>query len=612
MAFDLTSAKPDGEEGFDLSTAKSGSEPAGPGVSASGIATEAAKGLARGASETGLAVGDVTARALLGPIAGPLASTALRTLVRPSTELVSARPANEPERFAGTAGEILGASAIGGGMGTTRGILTTGAAALSGAAGEQAGGKWGQLAGVLLGAGGTALATKVLSQLGATSADIAATLGAAFGNKAGTERLATKAVTELAGDSAAKIKEALKKPGDFTSFLLGEFKNDARAALTYAEERASNLTAAGFPKQAYKYKEVVKDLQRERPAGFTEYIPGAKVSAGEAITEAQMGKPEQFGGALVRLQKDLYGAHGVEDILPTMAKEQKASVKNYLKALTEKTTPMREKALEAANKKGVDPDLITAKIDEALTRPVNQGSELITKTLSSVKDKINSLINEKTGTINAEALYSKRKELGNTIAGFSKETSNWDRKVAAYLERNIQKWMDDAIEKAGGIGWKDYLATESTGRKAVDNFLARQKEMKLLAAGVKGQSIVGMVPGEIPKPPTLLHRGAMFANYFLGVIARDANLPVVKRVAEAMRDPNELQKLIKLPQSHPDKQAYQRIAAILAGMAKPDQPVSTEQALSMLGMNPSQSNVAPVPSERNQRLRGMLEMQGSQ
>jgi hypothetical protein len=193
------------------------------------------------------------------------------------------------------------------------------------------------------------------------------------------------------------------------------------------------------------------------------------------------------------------------------------------------------------------------KIEDIGKEPGIGASKVVQKALGTVMEDIVRI--SKDGRANAKDLYTVRKEIGNTIALHSKETANWDKRLSSGLQRRIQIAIDDAIESAGGEGWKKYLSTESAGRKAVENMEDRLKAMKLIQAQVKGQSPSQVVSGEILHPPTLLNRPMMLVNYALKLVARDANEPVVKMVAQKMADPGKFSELIKLPITHAERRA---------------------------------------------------------
>lgn len=101
---------------------------------------------------------------------------------------------------------------------------------------------------------------------------------------------------------------------------------------------------------------------------------------------------------------------------------------------------------------------ITSGIDGVLNQPGIRASDVVRKTVGSVREKLTELA-DKAGNIDARDLYTVRKEIGNTISTFAKESGNWDKKLTSGLERDIQKSMDAAIEKAGaGDLWTRYLS----------------------------------------------------------------------------------------------------------------------------------------------------------
>lgn len=99
---------------------------------------------------------------------------------------------------------------------------------------------------------------------------------------------------------------------------------------------------------------------------------------------------------------------------------------------------------------------IVASIEQSLSQPGQRSSDVVSKTLSTVAEKIAG-VTSKDGIVDARDLYTIRKELGNTIETFAKESNNWDKRLAAGLERDLQRKIDNAILKAGGVEWPQYL-----------------------------------------------------------------------------------------------------------------------------------------------------------
>lgn len=119
-----------------------------------------------------------------------------------------------------------------------------------------------------------------------------------------------------------------------------------------------------------------------------------------------------------------------------------------------------ERQLNSLRESGYSPlntDGLISSITAISAKPGMRASDVVTKTVGEVKDKIASLA-DKNGNIDANDLYTIRKEIGNTVSKFAKENQNWDKRLAAGVEQGIQKQIDEAISKAGaGDLWKQYL-----------------------------------------------------------------------------------------------------------------------------------------------------------
>jgi len=132
------------------------------GATLKGVAAEGGKGFARGVSQIAEGAMGVATNLLLGPVVGPMAREGYKALAKPSLDLIKAKPENQPEQFAGTAGELAGASVAGGGI--TRPMLNVVAPSVLGAAGEQVAGEPGKLIGSLSPLAATA-ATGIIRRL---------------------------------------------------------------------------------------------------------------------------------------------------------------------------------------------------------------------------------------------------------------------------------------------------------------------------------------------------------------------------------------------------------------------------------------------------------------
>jgi hypothetical protein len=232
------------------------------------------------------------------------------------------------------------------------------------------------------------------------------------------------------------------------------------------------------------------------------------------------------------------------------------------------TSPMRDVALSAANKTGINVGPILKEIDALASKPGDRASDVVQKTLGSVRDKIQALGSN--GPIDARDLYTVRKEVGNTIQSFAKESSNWDKKLTSKLEREIQLKIDDAIEAAGGTGWKAYLQEYASRSKAIDADVARRELSRnpLQPTNLGG----GLNVGEETRPhlPNLLSRPAMVANFLMRKAGHGVEPKIDAKLAEMMLDPFEFTRVMSQlpPKTQTDlRNALQRANVLSFGTA---------------------------------------------
>ena len=177
-----------------------------PQTTAGGVASEVGKGLLRGPSDLGMAMGRTGANMFLGPFMGPVAARGMETLAAPSRGMVQPTPATPTERFAGTAAELGAAGLAGGGAGSVPGMIGAGASALGGAVGEQMGGETGKVVGSLSPLAMSPVVSGVGAGLRAGRNVIDPWLAG------GTKRAAVRTAGEAAGPDRAAIAALLRNP----------------------------------------------------------------------------------------------------------------------------------------------------------------------------------------------------------------------------------------------------------------------------------------------------------------------------------------------------------------------------------------------------------------
>lgn len=156
--------------------------------------------------------------------------------------------------------------------------------------------------------------------------------------------------------------------------------------------------------------------------------------------------------------------------------------------------------LAAAGLKPIDTSAIVGSIQSKLTNPKIGPSDINSSVLGKVATKIKEWTELGGGVIDAEALYTIRKNAVNEevqrLMGAATPTAQ--AKYAAKLLGEVNPLIDDAIEAAGGKGWKQYLETYATGRQKV--------EQKQMAAQIKNmfdnpnskQQVIDLIRGKNP------------------------------------------------------------------------------------------------------------------
>jgi hypothetical protein len=148
--------------------------------------------------------------------------------------------------------------------------------------------------------------------------------------------------------------------------------------------------------------------------------------------------------------------------------------------------------------KPIDTSNIVSSITAKLNDPKIGPSDVNQAVLSKVINKIEEWTAKGGGVIDAEALYSIRKNaVGEEIARlYPNADAKQQARFAAKLLSEIKPAIDDAIVDAGGTGWRRYLQTYETGMKEID----QQKLAALALEKFKGskEEFIKLVRGNNP------------------------------------------------------------------------------------------------------------------
>lgn len=173
-----------------------------------------------------------------------------------------------------------------------------------------------------------------------------------------------------------------------------------------------------------------------------------------------------------------------------------------IKAQRQAEAAFMQRQIDSLAAYGLSPlntDNIISRITAKLNDPKLAGNDTMSSALSKVGQEIANWTEKGGGVIDAEALYSIRK---NVVQSFIDDklgaaSPKQKAKVAAKIMSVIEPEIDDAIVAAGGTGWRDYLRTYSEGRKAIDRMELGAKAMQLLKRSPK--QFISLMENNEPK-----------------------------------------------------------------------------------------------------------------
>jgi hypothetical protein len=159
---------------------------------------------------------------------------------------------------------------------------------------------------------------------------------------------------------------------------------------------------------------------------------------------------------------------------------------------------MQVDSLAAHGLKPLDGGAIIRALDAKIADP-SIGSEIMKeKVLTTVRNRFSQWTNAG-GVIDSSAIYGIRKSAVNDaieqLMGSADPKAK--SKAAAGILQEIKPLIDDAIEKAGGTGWRDYLKTFETGMNQINQQKMGAKLMGLFQESPK--EFVAVARGDRPK-----------------------------------------------------------------------------------------------------------------
>lgn len=138
-------------------------------------------------------------------------------------------------------------------------------------------------------------------------------------------------------------------------------------------------------------------------------------------------------------------------------------------------------SLEKYGLRPLDVNPILQSIDTAMNAPGLRASPTLNRVMGVLRDDFAALAAKGGGTIDAHDLYTLRKEgVAQRVQDVLQQT---DPKIGAKITNTVLQQLkpliDDAIEKAGGTGWRQYLNTYSKGMDVINQRAMAAEALRL-------------------------------------------------------------------------------------------------------------------------------------
>jgi hypothetical protein len=155
------------------------------------------------------------------------------------------------------------------------------------------------------------------------------------------------------------------------------------------------------------------------------------------------------------------------------------------------------KSLTAYGLAPLKPDVVISSLNAKLANPDIATNTDAARALTRIKDMLADWTNG-AGIITPEALYAIRKNgVTSALADFQ-GSEDAKRKLAQTVLTEVRPLIDDAIEQAGGTGWRDYLKTFEQGMHGIEEKKMADVARNLYRSGNK-QGFIDLVTGHNPK-----------------------------------------------------------------------------------------------------------------
>jgi hypothetical protein len=187
-------------------------------------------------------------------------------------------------------------------------------------------------------------------------------------------------------------------------------------------------------------------------------------------------------------------------------------------------------SIEAHGLKELKPDAVVGAIDSQLKNPSVGPVPLVADYLGTLKNRIAEWTDPKTGVIDANALYAIRKNIGKNLEALAESNNQtFDKKLAQSIESSVQRAIDDAIEGAGGTGWKEYLKKYSTMSAKISDAETASKLTDILKGSLGTQERASAFATAANKAPIETARTQAIVGNVQSDLARDATMDILAK-----------------------------------------------------------------------------------
>lgn len=329
--------------------------------------------------------------------------------------------------------------------------------------------------------------------------------------------------SQLAGLAGGPSATAARETAEAGKKQLTDITSPMRETELAAANEAQRVMNALVPRRQQKQTSMVSALQESGRTG-TE----AAQRTESAVQQLQRVVPGQISSVSARQTARVQAAAG--------AQQQEAS--NLFADISRQRRAERDfidrqiGSLEAYGLRPLDINPVVQRIDTTLNTPGIRASTDVTRVMSLLKDDLLTLAERNGGVIDAHDLYTLRKEgVAQRVRDVLKQDDpKAAAKVTAAVVDKFRPLIDNAIEQAGGTGWRQYLDTYSKGMDVI-----ARKQMAAQALDMfKGnpQDYVRLVRGDNPDAVEAIFGPGRY-SIFKEMTAEMPTLDKVARIVEA-------------------------------------------------------------------------------